>query len=73
MNHLRKCLCGLIPQNAHIKRLTSGDFISVQGQILHISAHRNVRLPLILTRLSGKESQRRGLCISLIKESKEGN
>ena len=47
----------------------------VHGQILHTVAQREIKLPLILSRLSDKETHRRGLCIFqnifLIKERKE--
>ena len=62
-NHLKKCLSGQVPQKPLTKELIVGKCVSVHDQMLHTNAYKKIRLPLILTRLSGKKTMQRRLFI----------
>ena len=59
MNFLRKGLYRPVLQKRQKLKLAEGKSTHLQGQILHTSAQRKIRLPLILTRLSDKETKKR--------------
>ena len=59
MNLLRKGLYRPVLQKRQKLKLAEGKSTHLQGQILHISAQRNIRLPLSLTRLSDEKTEKR--------------
>ena len=62
-NHLRKCLHRPVQQTVGTNNFTAGKCTYIQGQILHTTPFRNVRLPLVSARLSDEEIQKIGLCM----------